>query len=250
MNRRVPQAVIDDALADDPGAAAAEYLAEFRADCERPFTEEAVNAATDPQRFELPPVADRVYCAFVDPSGGSQDSMTLAIAHHADGRAVLDAVREVKPPFDPDGVTKDFADLLKAYRLATVTGDAYGGDWPRSRFLAHGITYELSELTKSELFQAFLPLVNGARVALLDLPRLRVQIVSLERRVGFQGRASISHPPGGHDDVANAAAGACVLAAEQPDLGVVASAGLRDDEEPRRSLRAAMRSEFGRIAPF
>ena len=39
------------------------------------------------------------YVGFADPSGGSADSMTLAIAHAEGERAVLDAVREVKPPF-------------------------------------------------------------------------------------------------------------------------------------------------------
>ena len=34
-----------------------------------------------------------------DPSGGSSDSMTLAIAHRENGSAVLDAIREVRPPF-------------------------------------------------------------------------------------------------------------------------------------------------------
>ena len=45
-----------------------------------------------PEQLELPPTWDTAYYAFVDPSGGSQDSMTLAIAHHHDGTAVLDAV--------------------------------------------------------------------------------------------------------------------------------------------------------------
>jgi len=46
------------------------------------------------------PVPGVGYAAFVDPSGGSADSMTLAIAHaDKDGRAVLDAVRERRPPF-------------------------------------------------------------------------------------------------------------------------------------------------------
>ena len=39
------------------------------------------------------------YVALCHPSGGSQNAMALAIAHHADGRAVLDAVREVRPLF-------------------------------------------------------------------------------------------------------------------------------------------------------
>jgi len=39
------------------------------------------------------------------------------------------------------------------------------------------------------------------------------QISCLERRVVRGGRESIDHPPNGHDDLANAAAGAITLAA-------------------------------------
>ena len=48
------------------------------------------------------------------------------------------------------------------------------------------------------------------RVALLDMPVLRAQLIGLERRVARGGRDSVDHAPGGRDDVANAAAGALV----------------------------------------
>jgi hypothetical protein len=38
------------------------------------------------------------------------------------------------------------------------------------------------------------------------------QLSGLERRVGRSGKDSIDHRPGSHDDLANAAAGACVQA--------------------------------------
>jgi hypothetical protein len=41
--------------------------------------------------------------------------------------------------------------------------------------------------------------------------------VSLERRTSRGGKDSIDHPPGGHDDLANAAAGALVIAASASD---------------------------------
>jgi hypothetical protein len=50
------------------------------------------------------------------------------------------------------------------------------------------------------------------RIDLLDSPKLLAQLVGLERRVGRGGRDSIDHAPGGHDDVANAVAGALVMA--------------------------------------
>jgi hypothetical protein len=85
------------------------------------------------------------YVAFCDPSGGSGDSFALAIAHSETDRttkvvrSVLDAIREQPPPFSPDATTAEFAALVKQYRIATVTGDRYGGEYPRERFRAHGI---------------------------------------------------------------------------------------------------------------
>ena len=42
--------------------------------------------------------------------------------------------------------------------------------------------------------------------------RLVAQIVGLERRVSRGGKDSIGHPPHGHDDMANAVAGAVAAA--------------------------------------
>jgi hypothetical protein len=80
--------------------------------------------------------------------------------------------------------------------------------------MAHGVSYELSEFSKSEIYQAFMPMLNSGSVALLDNDRLERQLVALERRVSRGGRDSIDHPPGGHDDLANVAAGVCLEALE------------------------------------
>ena len=76
----------------------------------------------------LPSVFSPTYRAFVDPSGGGSDSMTLAIAHTHTDVVVLDAVREVRPPFSPEAVVADFATLLKTYRIHQVTGDRYAAE--------------------------------------------------------------------------------------------------------------------------
>lgn len=198
LNPTVPQALIDRALAEDPEAAAAEYLAEFRRDVSAYLAREAVAACIVPGRLELPPLATERYVAFVDPSGGASDSMTLAIAHaHGTGEercAVLDCVREVRPPFSPDGVVRDFAALLRSYRVSTVRGDRYAGEWPRERFRVHGIAYEPSALAKSDLYRELLAPVNAGRVELLDLPRLAGQLGALERRVARGGATRSTTP--------------------------------------------------------
>ncbi len=126
MNPTLPEAVVAEALDADEPAARAEWLAEFRSDLERFVSVEAVDACTVSGRYELPPT-DRVrYVAFCDPSGGSADSMTFAIAHaeERDGVwvTVLDCVREVKPPFSPDSVVQEFAAELKRYGVTSVRG--------------------------------------------------------------------------------------------------------------------------------
>ena len=45
-----------------------------------------------------------------------------------------------------------------------------------------------------------------------------MQFTSLERRISRGGRDSIDHPPGAHDDIANAVAGALVIAYKQPGV--------------------------------
>jgi hypothetical protein len=56
-------------------------LAEWRSDIAQFVDRAIVDSAVMPGRNELPPLGGTSYVAFVDPSGGSSDSMTLAIAH-------------------------------------------------------------------------------------------------------------------------------------------------------------------------
>jgi len=213
MNPAVDAQVIADAYAADEASAAAEYGAEFRRDIESFVSAEAVAGCIIPGRVELPPAHGISYHAFIDPSGGSVDSMTLAIGHtDRDGNVViLDAIRERKPPFSPEDVVQEFAAALKRYGCTSVTGDRYAGEWPRERLRFHGISYDLADKPKSDLYREFLPKLNSAQVELLDHPRLVSQLCSLERRTARSGKDSIDHAPGGHDDLSNVCAGVASL---------------------------------------
>jgi hypothetical protein len=210
MNPGLDPAIVAEAYESDPEAASAEYGAEFRSDLSDFVSREAVEACVIPGRIELPKAGHHV--AFVDPSGGSADAMTLGIAHNERGLAVLDCLRERKPPFSPEDVVTEFSAVLKAYGLSSVTGDRYAGEWPRERFRTHGITYELSERTKGAIYLDALPLLNSRKVELLEHRTLLAQLCGLERRTARGGRDSIDHAPGSHDDVANSALGALLLA--------------------------------------
>ncbi|BAI00777.1 terminase large subunit domain-containing protein [Acetobacter pasteurianus] len=200
-----------EAYEEDPAAAAAEYGAEFRSDIASFVAPEVVEACTTVGRYELPRNSQHRYVAFVDPSGGSSDSMTLAIAHQEDECAVLDLVREKKAPFSPESTVVEFCNTLKSYGINSVTGDRYGGEWPREQFRKNGIEYKLSEKVRSDLYRDLLPVLNSGKVELLDIPVLSRQLSGLERRTSRGGKDSIDHAPGGHDDVANAVAGAIAL---------------------------------------
>jgi hypothetical protein len=223
FNPSLPQSVVDRALERDPASARAEYLAEFRTDVETFVSPEVVAACVDNGVYERLPLEGVRYHAFCDPSGGSADSMTLAITHRErDETVVLDAVREVKPPFSPESVVAEFASLLKSYRIGTVRGDRYAGEWPRERFRKCGIEYRPGDKTKSELYLDLLPMINSGRVVLLDHLKLVNQLCGLERRTARGGRDSIDHAPNQHDDIANAVAGAVYLAlSRRSGLGFV-----------------------------
>jgi hypothetical protein len=203
------RAMIDDA-ADEVPVAQIERYQKFIADVLRPFRE--IRDSSVRHAICLAPIPRISYHAFVDPSGGSSDSMTLAIAHKEGERVILDLVREWRPPFSPDGVVSECAEVLKMYGVRTVTGDRYGGEWTREPFIGRGIAYKLSDKNKSDIYRDFLPAINSGRVELLDLPKLVSQLASLERRVARGGKDSIDHPKGLHDDIANSVSGAVQVA--------------------------------------
>jgi hypothetical protein len=214
MNPSLPQSVVDRAIEKDAASASAEYLAEFRRDIEAFIAREAVEGCIHARGvLERPRHPGAAYQAFIDPSGGSADSFTMAIGRKDDQNDVIvvDVLREVRPPFSPEQVVGEFAQTLKSYGVSSVSGDRYGGEWPREQFRKHGITYEPADKAKSDLYVDVLPLINSRRLDLLDNTRAIDQIVSLERRTARSGRDSIDHAPNGHDDLANAVAGLASL---------------------------------------
>ena len=211
MNPSLRQSVVDRAFEDDPESARAEYGAEFRSDIEQFVAREVVESCVTRGVTVRPPLSNVNYRAFVDPSGGSSDSMTLAIAHKEDRRIAVDCILEKRAPFHPDQTVGEFTGTLKHYRCTTVTGDRYGGEWPRERFAAHGIRYETAEMNRSELYLAMLPLLNSGGIDLPDNQRVISQLCALERRTARSGKDSVDHAPGMHDDVSNAVAGVCSL---------------------------------------
>ena len=217
MNPTLPQRVVDDAMAEDAPRASAEYLAQFRSDIASLLDPDLVQQAMRSKPVEIPPVSNCRYFAFCDPAGGGQDEFTLAIGHLDRDTVVVDVMRGLRG--SPAKIVAEYSNVLRTYNLHRVTGDRYAGRWPRDEFLRWGIRYEVSDLDRNGLYLELLAAMNSGRIELPPDQKLGRQLGALERRTGRSGRDMIDHPPGGHDDLANAVAG-LVTVAQAPRMTV------------------------------
>ena len=195
MNPTIPERVVLDALERDEASARAEWLAEFRDDLSTFVSSERLRACVIPGRTgDLDTLHGADHLVAVDPAtGAGQDSMTACVVHveeTEDGRlvVVVDALREWRPSFDPEAVTRECAVLCRAYDTDRVHGDRFAGGWTDAAFRRSGITYEPMPFSKSQAYVDFLRLVNARQVELPDSPRLLQQATGLQRRTGAQGR--------------------------------------------------------------
>jgi hypothetical protein len=195
------------------------------------FSGEHVMAAIVTGRKRLQPVPRVLYRAFVDMSGGSSDDAVLAIGHRDEGgRVVLDLIEAQSggTPFNPRDAVRKFAGLLCEYNITRVAGDAYAGKTFRSDFADHDISYEVAGRSKSDIYEAFEPLINAGEVELLAAPKLQEQLLTLVWR-----GSKIDHQPNDHDDWANACSGCLVELAGGPRFkgwGAYEAARMRAEE--------------------
>jgi hypothetical protein len=196
--------------AADPNAAGAEWDAEFRTELTAYLDDALIERAIDHDRpLELPPRPGIAYQAYIDPSGGvGSDSYTCCIAHKENDVYVIDLCRGTVGAFDPHQVTKAYAALLKEFRCYTVRGDFYAGEWVGSAWVGSGISYTRSPIAKSQIYQEVAPLFARGLVSLPEHPKLLRELRLLERRTHRSGKDSVDHGRNGHDDFANAMAGA------------------------------------------
>lgn len=207
MNPTLPQSVVDEAIAEDLQAAKSEYLGEFRDDVAEFLPRAVIEGLVVPKRGELLRSPDLRYSAFADLSGGRNDDAAIAIAHRQNRNIVIDVARRYRPPFNPHEVIGQMAELLNRYKIRRVTGDNYAAEFVARAFEGCGIRYFKSEKPKSVLYAELLPRLCSGEIELPDDETLVSQLASLERRTRSGGRDVIDHPPGGHDDLANAVAG-------------------------------------------
>lgn len=230
MNSTIPQHIIDQAMADDPASARAEYFAQFRDDITQFIPRETVEAVVVKGRHSLPPETRTVYSAFCDVSGGRSDDAALAIGHVGhDAKVVIDLVRSWPAPHSPETVVGEMCDVIRRYAIDRVIGDNYSAEWAKNAFEVRGIRYDratssdwnhnaAAKVTKSrsQLYLELLPRLCSGEIELLDNEKLINQFASLERKTRSGGRDTVDHPPGGHDDLSNAVAGVADAVAHSP----------------------------------
>jgi hypothetical protein len=178
--------------------------------------------------YERPAIPGVVYSCFCDPAGGQgRDSFALSIGHRTpDGIAVVDVIREWRPPFSAASVIDEAIPLLDEYRVQEVISDYWGAEWVGERFTAGGRRrYVRSERVKSAIYLECLPVITSGRVEFLDHARTLNQLATLERRTARSGKDSVDHAPGGHDDCANSTCGVVVSLAKPSSLEIWAALG-------------------------
>ncbi len=220
MNSAIPPKVIEAAIRKDPQRAKADYLSVWRDDISDFPPMDALEAVTDFGVSQRSPLPNVTYHAFCDAAGGTgKDCFSICIAHREDdGIVYIDFLRERLPRFVPAAVVTEFVEILKLYKITSITGDRYSSGWNAGEWNRAGIRYVPSEQTKSELYLSALPMFLSGQVRLVDDLKMRQQFVSLERRVHSNGRESIddSGAASSHDDLANSCAGAMVIASVAP----------------------------------
>lgn len=222
MNPGIDSRVIERAFERDPTAAMSEFGRDgeicFRADVAALLSEDALAAVVAEGVVEVAPIEHyklaKVPRAHFDAATGSgKDSAALAVAYEpirAGFPAELACIRQWKPPFSPSAVVAEAADLARSYGVREVQIDRFAPGLVQELFRESGARAKVSERDTSATFVELLSLVNSERVKLLDHPALLSELRRLERRSRGGGRDRVGHPPGGHDDVAAAAAGALV----------------------------------------
>ncbi len=281
MNPVLPARIIEAAYEADPVAAAAEYGAQFRTDVAGFVDREVLEGCVVPGRQGLRPLRDLTYHGFVDPSGGSQDSFALAIAHLEDQDGLPVAVHDVPVDLDQLRVPKPARTTLAERRDAVrarynFSAEDVAADPLKQSLVRHVAASEQRHSTADEFEEALVAIgrkhnlsprvtASGCASAKLwfapgirwppDEPRAATGASGAGDSAGGSTLRPLLHRQGPGDGAGDAAAGNVVGNAEQgahPAVGeqlrrgrdeAVARVPLRDD--PHRATGPGQRDPRG-----
>ena len=245
FNPTLDTGVIERARASDPESARSEWDGEFRIDISGYLDDATIEAAVNYGRpLELPPQPGLVYRCFVDASGGRHDHYTLAVGHKEGDRVIIDVIRGIAPPFDPQEATEQYAKLAKEYRCLSVTGDNFAQEWVAAAWSKCGVRYVKSELPKSQIYLECVPSWTRDLVSIPDHKRLLRELRLLERHTHRSGRDTVDHGKSGSDDYANAVAGVLRdLSSQLSYFEALIRATAEEDEDPNSEAARAARDQ-------
>jgi hypothetical protein len=214
LNPTLDPSIIEQALDDDPAAARAEWLGEWRNDIASYVDVELIESAVDRGVLVRPPQAGVHYVAFVDAASGvGQDSFACAVGHEDGHEIIIDVVHEIRPPFNPQSAIAEVVQLIRSYGIREVSSDRYAPGFVNEAFERNGVRHLYAEHDRSQLYVECLPLLASGRVRLVDNRKLVAQFASLERRTRPGGKDRVDHGVSGHDDLSNSVAGVLQLVA-------------------------------------
>ena len=126
--------------------------------------------------------------------------------------------------------TKEFAALLREYRVSSVVGDNFAQEWVQAAWSSCNMRYVRAEEPKSVIYLETLPLWSRGLVSIPEHKRLLRELRLLERHTHRSGRDTVDHGKNGSDDYSNAVCG--VLRKMSNHLGYDLFNGCVDWDEP------------------
>lgn len=205
LNPKVSERTILSAYKRDPESAAVEYGAEFRDPVEAFFNGAALDAVIDPGLQQAEKAQDGVsYLMAIDPAL-MKDRYGLAIAHELDGVMVLDYVKAIRPPVDPNAAEDLLFSLAERFNPTRIYCDqASTTERLKGRLPALEYT-PFTRPLKLRIYGALKEAINLSKIVLPDDKDLVDELKSLQIRNGVD----IAAPRSGkitHDDLADCVA--------------------------------------------
>jgi len=205
MNPTLSKKFLKKEQARDPEAYLREFDAEFSEGIADFLPMDAIEGSVDWGVYKREYDSSHKYEAGADPNAGGSEYFTFAITHRTKDGYELDAIGGWARQ-KPESCVERICEVLKEYKIKTITGDKFSGSWVKDSFERRNITYRQAKKTKSEYFAELGPEILQGTVRLLEHKQLVKELRMLERRTSPQGKDVITHPPRGTDDFANSLA--------------------------------------------
>lgn len=202
LNPRISERTVSAALRKDAEAGAAEYLSEFRDPCEAFLASEAIDQAIDPSLREASQAdGKKTYVMAIDPALMT-DRYGFAIAHRFENTIILDYVRALKPPVDPNQAEELLLELNKKFHPYRIYCDT-ASTTERLRGKLPTLTYSpFTRPLKLKIYGSLKEALNLGHLVLYNHPELIEELKALQIRNGND----IAAPKAGrvkHDDLAD-----------------------------------------------